>query len=199
MKTKDKLKFLQIDTSNEDHLFLKVFFNKEEKHILLREKRCHLKKLIPSIQELLLSADLKLSDLDFIALNSGPGSWTGLRIGFSTVKIIAQLNNLKVITYTNFDKIKNQSIDGSGVFLVPSSNENFYYQVISENHLIEDGIANKQKIESLYPELKKFYQSLEDFNYNEILIEDYTNQRFDNIKDMEPYYIVEGVVFNKFE
>jgi len=196
---KEKLKFLQIDTSNEEYLFLKLYLEGVESHIYLKEKRCHLKKLIPSIQEILNTNNFKISDLDFIALNEGPGSWTGLRIGFSTVKILSQVNNIKIITYSNFDKLLDLSKNSSGVLLVKSSNENFYYQVWSEGSMIEQGIIPNNKISDLYPSLNKYYQDENDFNYNKILIKDYNEQRFADVKNLEAYYIVEGVVFNKFE
>lgn len=196
---KEKLKFLQIDTSNEEYLFLKLYLEGVESHIYLKEKRCHLKKLIPSIQEILNTNNFKISDLDFIALNEGPGSWTGLRIGFSTVKILSHVNNIKIITYSNFHKLLDLSKNSSGVLLVKSSNENFYYQVWSEGTMIEQGIIPNNKISDLYPSLNKYYQDENDFNYNKILIKDYNEQRFADIKNLEPYYIVEGVVFNKFE
>lgn len=196
---KEKLKFLQIDTSNEEYLFLKLYLEGVESHIYLNEKRCHLKKLIPSIQEILNTNNFKISDLDFIALNEGPGSWTGLRIGFSTVKVLSQVNNIKIITYSNFDKLLDLSKNSSGVLLVKSSNENFYYQVWSEGSMIEQGIIPNNKISDLYPSLNKYYRDENDFNFNKILIEDYNEQRFTDVKNLEPYYIVEGVVFNKFE
>lgn len=64
---------------------------------LLEDERClvenfearppsHSETLIASIQRALDSVSWKLSDLDLLAVSSGPGSFTGLRIGISTVK-----------------------------------------------------------------------------------------------------------------
>jgi tRNA threonylcarbamoyladenosine biosynthesis protein TsaB len=46
----------------------------------------HAKNLTLFIQEILSTANCKLSDLDAIAVSAGPGSYTGLRIGISVAK-----------------------------------------------------------------------------------------------------------------
>jgi len=49
----------------------------------------HSTELIENLEELLRSEHLKLSDVDLFAAASGPGSFTGLRIGLATVKSLA--------------------------------------------------------------------------------------------------------------
>ena len=49
----------------------------------------HSTDLIENLEELLRSEHLKLSDVDLFAAASGPGSFTGLRIGLATVKSLA--------------------------------------------------------------------------------------------------------------
>lgn len=46
----------------------------------------HAEKLTLFIEDVCSQAEIKLSDLDAIAVSSGPGSYTGLRIGVSTAK-----------------------------------------------------------------------------------------------------------------
>lgn len=45
--------------------------------------------LLPSIKALLERASLEISDIDLFAVTAGPGSFTGLRIGVSTIKGLA--------------------------------------------------------------------------------------------------------------
>ncbi|HSF90460.1 MAG TPA: tRNA (adenosine(37)-N6)-threonylcarbamoyltransferase complex dimerization subunit type 1 TsaB [Saprospiraceae bacterium] len=49
----------------------------------------HAALLAPTIERLLQSASIKPSDLDAIAVCSGPGSYTGLRVGSATAKAMA--------------------------------------------------------------------------------------------------------------
>nr|MBA3705815.1 tRNA (adenosine(37)-N6)-threonylcarbamoyltransferase complex dimerization subunit type 1 TsaB [Bacteroidota bacterium] len=46
----------------------------------------HSENLTLFIEDVLKQAELKLSDIDAVAVSKGPGSYTGLRIGVSTAK-----------------------------------------------------------------------------------------------------------------
>ncbi|MEI8216657.1 MAG: tRNA (adenosine(37)-N6)-threonylcarbamoyltransferase complex dimerization subunit type 1 TsaB [Eubacteriales bacterium] len=61
------------------------------------EELNHLQNLIPMIDEVLRKTGTKLPELSAIAVSIGPGSFTGIRIGISTVKALAQLDKLKII------------------------------------------------------------------------------------------------------
>jgi tRNA threonylcarbamoyladenosine biosynthesis protein TsaB len=49
-------------------------------------KATHSERLMTGLDHILKQAGLKLADIDVFAIASGPGSFTGLRIGLSTVK-----------------------------------------------------------------------------------------------------------------
>ncbi len=49
----------------------------------------HSRTLLPMAEDMLKNAELRLSDVDFIAVAHGPGSFTGIRIGVATVKGLA--------------------------------------------------------------------------------------------------------------
>jgi tRNA threonylcarbamoyladenosine biosynthesis protein TsaB len=53
--------------------------------------RMYSAQLIPSLQEVLTRRNLKKSDIDGFAVASGPGSFTGLRVGLSTVKALSEV------------------------------------------------------------------------------------------------------------
>ena len=42
--------------------------------------------LVPAIESLFQKCSMKMSDCDAVAVSSGPGSYTGLRVGVSTAK-----------------------------------------------------------------------------------------------------------------
>src|SRR5688572_15917081 len=58
----------------------------------------HAAQLSPTIEALLQSASIKPSDLDAIAVCSGPGSYTGLRVGSATAKAMAYSLGKPLIT-----------------------------------------------------------------------------------------------------
>ena len=49
----------------------------------------HSRTLLSMTEDLLKNLDLKISDIDLIAVSQGPGSFTGIRIGVSAVKGLA--------------------------------------------------------------------------------------------------------------
>lgn len=49
----------------------------------------HSRTLLPMAEDMLRNAELRLQDVDLIAVAHGPGSFTGIRIGVSTVKGLA--------------------------------------------------------------------------------------------------------------
>ncbi len=57
----------------------------------------HASRLAPMIADLMSGASLNYRDLDAVAVSSGPGSYTGLRIGASTAKGIAYAAGIKLI------------------------------------------------------------------------------------------------------
>lgn len=59
--------------------------------------RQHSRRLLPMLQELLPSGDLRSQGVEAIAYGSGPGSFTGLRIAASAVQGLAFANELPAI------------------------------------------------------------------------------------------------------
>jgi tRNA threonylcarbamoyladenosine biosynthesis protein TsaB len=83
------MNILAVDTST---LVLSVAVLNEQK--VLGEKNTNLKKnhsvrLMPAIDELLTDLDMTLNDIDLFAVTAGPGSYTGVRIGVTTIKTFA--------------------------------------------------------------------------------------------------------------
>jgi tRNA threonylcarbamoyladenosine biosynthesis protein TsaB len=63
----------------------------------IREDRVHSEKLLTLIDEVLREASLSIGQVDGIAVSSGPGSFTGLRIGVSAAKGLATATSKPLI------------------------------------------------------------------------------------------------------
>jgi len=81
-------KILAIDTS---HSHCSVALNTGGKidSLITTEPRQHARRLLPMIEELMARNAMNLADLDAIAFVSGPGSFTGLRIGAGVAQGLA--------------------------------------------------------------------------------------------------------------
>lgn len=62
-----------------------------------REVLNHLQSLMPMTRQLLEENNLRLRDMTAIAASKGPGSFTGIRIGVSSVRALAQVLGLPAI------------------------------------------------------------------------------------------------------
>ena len=65
--------------------------------------------LTPLIRDTMNSASIALTDLDCVAVTSGPGSFTGLRVGVTTAKTLAYVLNCQVIGVNTLSVIAHQS------------------------------------------------------------------------------------------
>jgi tRNA threonylcarbamoyladenosine biosynthesis protein TsaB len=53
--------------------------------------------LLPAVEEVLRQAEVKLEEVDLLAVATGPGSFTGLRVGLATVKAWAEVYGKPVV------------------------------------------------------------------------------------------------------
>lgn len=88
---------LAVDSSSE---ILSVCINKDNiclGEYTIKNLKTHSPKILPMINELLNNIDLTINDIDLFACSIGPGSFTGLRIGLSVLKSMAQALNKPII------------------------------------------------------------------------------------------------------
>jgi tRNA threonylcarbamoyladenosine biosynthesis protein TsaB len=71
----------------------------------LNIKSTHSERLMRTIDEVLKDSGLELKDLDGYAVSIGPGSFTGLRIGISTVKGLAFVTRKPVAAIPTLDAL----------------------------------------------------------------------------------------------
>lgn len=71
----------------------------------IQQKHVHSQKLIDLINSTLVNIDLKISDIKLIAVSEGPGSFTGLRIGYAAAKGIAFAGNIPIVPVPSIDAL----------------------------------------------------------------------------------------------
>ncbi|MBO4467830.1 MAG: tRNA (adenosine(37)-N6)-threonylcarbamoyltransferase complex dimerization subunit type 1 TsaB [Clostridia bacterium] len=74
-------------------------------------KLTHSQTLLPMIESILRSSCLTLDDIDGISVATGPGSFTGVRIGISVVKGLAVKNDVPCVGVSTLEAMANQFSD----------------------------------------------------------------------------------------
>lgn len=84
--------------------------------VVAEETFTHARDLTSLIEELLKQYDMSLTDLDAVAVNSGPGSYTALRVGYSVAKGLCFGLDIKMIAHSSFEILFDQSRElGKGI------------------------------------------------------------------------------------
>jgi len=176
------MKIFGIDTTRKSaNIFI---YDTEEEfnyNLTMDENVKHSEGLFLYIEKALLECKLTLEDIDYLACVVGPGSFTGIRVGMSTIKGISKVLNKKVIPINTFeilsDKVK------SAVILLNSTATSCYYAQIKNKAIVDTGVINKDQIIDKFGGqefiILKDEQKLINLEYNNITIVD----------DMSKYYL----------
>ena len=130
------MKYLAVDTANTG---LTVIIKNGEQTFFKRDDGCgtqHSVKLMPIIEELLIKSGLNLSDLDFLVAVTGAGSFTGIRIGVSTISALSLSLNKPILAVTSFDTMAYTEKGGSVLALIDAKHGSFYACGYKDNKVV---------------------------------------------------------------
>lgn len=109
------MKILGVDTSTN---ILSVAIV-EDKDIIANLSRTlekgHSSGLVPMIEEILKKSNISLKQIDGFAVGIGPGSFTGLRVGVTTMKTLAFAVDKPIVGISSLDTIAYNGIGTSGL------------------------------------------------------------------------------------
>jgi len=122
----------------------------------------HSEIMLPEIDRLLQQSKLNLSDIDIFAISSGPGSFTGVRIGVSLIKGLSFMSGKPVVGVSSLEALAENGRNIGGHFIacpVMDARRNqlynalFEYDEKSRKRLCEDRLITS---DALAKELDKF-------------------------------------------
>jgi tRNA threonylcarbamoyladenosine biosynthesis protein TsaB len=100
-------------------------------------KRGHAEALMPLIARVIKQSGIAFAGLDRIAVTTGPGSFTGLRVGLSAARGIALAANKPVVGLTTLTAYAAPVVSQSGeqpvISAIDARHDHVYYQVVSGN------------------------------------------------------------------
>lgn len=99
------MKILAIDTSATAASAALCDENKLIGEFFINTRLTHSRTLVPMIENLLANTDTKMSDISAIAVNCGPGSFTGVRIGVAAAKGLAFADDLPCIEVSTLESL----------------------------------------------------------------------------------------------
>jgi len=82
-------------------------------------------QLVPAIREILTSRDAALAALAAIIVTSGPGSFTGIRIGLSTAKGLAEPTSIPILAVSRLAVLAHKA--GTRAAALDASRGEFYF------------------------------------------------------------------------
>jgi len=146
------MNILSVNTSNK--VASVSLFNDSK---LLNEKfsddqKTHSEKLLPIIDILLKEENISIEDIDLFIVSVGPGSFTGIRIGVSMVKGMAQALNKKVIPVTSLEGLIEMGDSENVCAIINARHGNVYSQIKYNGEILE---PDCKTIEEVIEELKK--------------------------------------------
>ena len=131
------MKILAFDTSNQP-LTVSLAEDEQIKQIFTTNiARNHSIQLLPAIKSALASQKWQLQEIDRIVVAQGPGSFTGLRIGVTVAKVLADTLNTELVGVSSLAVLASQiSFNGLVVPLFDARNQNVFAGVYQEEKSI---------------------------------------------------------------
>ena len=174
----------------------------------------HSQKLMPMIDDILKEQNMKLTDFDLFTCSVGPGSFTGVRIGVSTVKAFCDVTNVPVTSVSSLEGLAYNTLSsniGNNIntvcSLIDAKNDNVYCGIFkNENNCfiqLEDLCA--KNINQVLDILEKYSSSSILFVgdgavfHKDLILEKFSNSLFVEDKLNKQTSVSIGVAgFNKY-
>jgi tRNA threonylcarbamoyladenosine biosynthesis protein TsaB len=140
---------LAIETS-EKNCGVCLYFNSEKYFdFSFRLKHAHSEKIFDLIEKIFHASEYSIREVESIAVSSGPGSFTGLRIGMSAVKGLAFGSSLPIIPVPTFEAMALQVCDfypEGTQFIIANkvnSDEIYYakFQIKGNNYIFVENLS----------------------------------------------------------
>ena len=199
------MKILSIDTSS-NLCSVALLDNKTLiKEIKSNDGLTHSEKLMPMISNILSDTNLSLQNIDLLVCDKGPGSFTGIRIGVSTIMAFADSLNINTTGVSSLEALAyNVKENGIICSLIDAKNSNCYCGIYSlENEvytLLEEQYIDN--IEKIISKLQKYNKPITfvgsgSVQYKNIIINKIKKYFFSDFNDLSSYNL--GIAgYNKY-
>ncbi len=184
---------LFIDTSSKD-VSIALFKDFQLLSYICEEtKGGHSKYTVNDIHKVLIDSNMKPNDIEKIFVVTGPGSFTGLRIGVTIAKVFSYLQNIPVIEVSSL-KMRSLSFQHDYcISLIDAHHGNYYVGLYDKNNddVIEEQFMKGEKLLSFIQKYHPVIVSDEDGFIDDI---SYRRMDLDYSSIISYYYENEGLL-----
>ena len=180
------MRTLFIDTSTSDVSIAIINDNKLLTKISKSIPNAHSIYTVSFIEQALKEVNLTPNDINKILVVTGPGSFTGVRIGVTIAKTYAYLKNIDIIEVSSLKMMSLSTDHDYCLSLINARNNNYYLGLYDKenNNVIEEQFNSKDKVIEL---INKYHPLI--VSNEELIIEDYKVKRQElNIENICSYY-----------
>ena len=142
------MRILFIDTSGTDVSISIISDNKILVNINEKVPNSHSIYTVSFIDKALKSANLRVDEIDKILVVTGPGSFTGVRIGVTIAKVYAYLRKVDVIPVSSLKMLSLSTNHDYCLALINAKNDNYYLGLNDKNNeeVIKEQFNNKDMV-----------------------------------------------------
>ena len=128
--------------------------------INLDNGQTHSENLMPIVAQILSQNHFTLSDLEFISCCTGPGSFTGIRIGIATIKAMAEVAGIPLVGVTSLETLaRTDESEKTKIVLIDARNQQVYCGVFDKQYQKKEEFM-ADDIQNILPILKKYKNSI---------------------------------------
>ncbi len=193
---------LLLDTSKRNY---SVAIASEEEILSEKAAKKQDKDILPElVLQCLQEAKLQFGDLNFVGINIGPGSFTGLRVALAFAKGICEALEIPLITETSFEMLARETTEEDTIIFLHSHREIYYYaflSLLSSPRLIDFSKAKEFPTAKFY--LGEIPERYKRFPHKEILpeasllhkgvFEKFRRKQWHPLEGIVPYYVQDFV------
>lgn len=193
------MKYIAIDTSGKTLTVIAVNGDRED---VFFDPECNLNHsitLMPALEIIAKKVNLDIKETDFFVCTLGAGSFTGIRIGVSTVKALCYAFNKPCLPLTTFDAIAYNRQDEKVLAVINAKHGHYYVagydktkMVISPEYISEEDV---KKLSAEYSVLS--FEEIPVENSTAVMlaegIKNYVRKNFDKVSSdlscLTPVYV----------
>lgn len=164
------MRTLFIDTSSSDVSIAVINDGKILASITKNIPNAHSVYTVSFLDKVIKDAGLIPNDIDKILVVTGPGSFTGVRIGVTIAKTYAYLRNISIIGVSSLKMLALSTNHEYCLSLIDAKHNNYYLGLYDKdnNNVIEEQFNNKDKVLELISKYNPLIVSNEDIKIDDI-------------------------------